>query len=381
MKTALIGGTSDASSRWRPTSMMLRVRVPSGTRSGRARRRGVFGNAKDAPLTSPPPGTPNFPPSAGSAKIARMPLPPFWLRSSPLPTLIAAGASAWYHSASARMSPSDTPQTRAASETLQRRARAMNSSNPSTWRSTNARSIPSRRSSSAATAQANTTSVPGRSAMWRSARRAITVRRGSTTTSLALALGAHAPERRAEAAGAVDERRVCLGHLRAEHAAGVRVRVRAADGDDAVVLDRDGEAARVGAVERADARSLDSHGRHRTRTDRLREGRNALRRGREAGDVMGEIFDVRLAQRLDCHRHRPVEVSRSLSLVGAEQPQEVLEVLAGEARHLLLAAEVRSVTRGAVVGGREPLPRGGRRRQGGDDERGAGEWSQSSQRW
>src|SRR5207245_719899 len=283
METAWIGGPGDASSRWRPTSMMLRVRVPSGTRSGRARRRGVFGNAKDAPLTSPPPGTPNFPPSAGSAKIARMPLPPFWLRSSPLPTLIAAGASAWYHSASARMSPSDTPQTRAASETLQRRARAMNSSNPSTWRSTNARSIPSRRSSSAATAQANTTSVPGRPTTERAraelveeaevhrpagehAVRARVVERQDRLRAVLgdhrgeplvdqvdrlgprdareapLALGAHAPERRAEAAGAVDERRVCLGHLRAEHAAGVRVRVRAADGDDVVVLDRDGEA-------------------------------------------------------------------------------------------------------------------------------------------
>src|SRR5439155_1009621 len=102
MNTALIGGTSEASSRWRPTSMMLSVRVPSGTRSGRASRPGVFGNAKDAPLTSPPPGTPNFPASAGSAKIARMPLPPFWFRSSPLPTLIAAGESVWYHSANAR---------------------------------------------------------------------------------------------------------------------------------------------------------------------------------------------------------------------------------------------------------------------------------------
>ncbi len=98
-------------------STMLRVRVPGGSRSGRCSLAGVLGNTKPAPLTSPPPGTPNFPARAGRAKIARMPLPPFWLRSSPLPTLIAAGESVWYHSASRRMSASGTPQMRAASTT------------------------------------------------------------------------------------------------------------------------------------------------------------------------------------------------------------------------------------------------------------------------
>ena len=43
--------------RWRPTSTMLRVRVPGGTRSGRASFAGVLGNANAAPLTRPPPGT------------------------------------------------------------------------------------------------------------------------------------------------------------------------------------------------------------------------------------------------------------------------------------------------------------------------------------
>src|SRR3989304_8969 len=112
MKTALIGGTRRGSSRCAPTSMMLSVRVPAATRSGRASRAGVLGNANEAPLTRPPPGTPNFPARAGSAKTARMPLPPFWLRSSPLPTLIAAGESAWYSSASRRTTPTGTPQTR-----------------------------------------------------------------------------------------------------------------------------------------------------------------------------------------------------------------------------------------------------------------------------
>jgi len=164
---------------------MLSVRVPRGTRSGRASRAGVLGNANEAPLTRPPPGTPNFPASAGSAKTARMPLPPFWLRSSPLPTLIAAGESVWYHSASRRTTPTGTPQVRAASSGVHARASVMNASKPSTCRSTNARSRPPRRSSSAATAHASTTSVPGRSATCRSACAATFVRFGSTTTSFA----------------------------------------------------------------------------------------------------------------------------------------------------------------------------------------------------
>ena len=84
-------------------STMFRVRVPAGTRSGRCRRRGVLGKANEAPLISPPPATPNFPARAGSAKTARMPLPPFWLRSRPLPTLMAAGEMCWYQSTSWRI--------------------------------------------------------------------------------------------------------------------------------------------------------------------------------------------------------------------------------------------------------------------------------------
>src|SRR5437879_4373305 len=69
MKTALIGGVSRSSSRWAPTSTMFRVRVPFGTRSGRCRRAGVFGNAKPAPLMRPPPGTPSFPALAGKLGV------------------------------------------------------------------------------------------------------------------------------------------------------------------------------------------------------------------------------------------------------------------------------------------------------------------------
>jgi hypothetical protein len=100
-------------------------RVPAGTKSGRASRAGVFGNAYEAPLISPPPGTPNFPASAGRAKIARMPLPPFRLRSSPLPTVITAGDMVRYQSASCRTWLSSTPQIRAASAREYGRARVM----------------------------------------------------------------------------------------------------------------------------------------------------------------------------------------------------------------------------------------------------------------
>ena len=60
---------------------------------------------------------------------------------------------------------------------------------------------------------------------------------------------ADATQRRADSRIAVDERRIRRGHLRAEHAVRVRIGVRAADGDDALVLDGHGEAAGVGAVE------------------------------------------------------------------------------------------------------------------------------------
>src|SRR6267378_3257942 len=164
---------------------MLSVRVPFGTRSGRASFAGVRGNAARAEFTSPPPFTANFPARAGRAKTARTPLPPFWLRSSPLPTLMAAGEMVRNQSASCWTAVSTNPHSRAAAAGVHFRASAMYSSKPVTCRSTNARSIPPRRSSSAAIAHASTTSVPGLTGRWRSARSAILVRLGSTTTSLA----------------------------------------------------------------------------------------------------------------------------------------------------------------------------------------------------
>ena len=85
----------------------------------------VLGKARLPPLTSPPPGTPSLPARAGSAKMARMPLPPFWFRSRPLPTLMAAGESAWYHSASSWIRARSTPVMRSASARETRRTRSM----------------------------------------------------------------------------------------------------------------------------------------------------------------------------------------------------------------------------------------------------------------
>ena len=55
--------------------------------------RGRLGERMAGAVHQPAPVTPHLPASAGSANTARMPLPPFWLRSSPLPTLMAAGES------------------------------------------------------------------------------------------------------------------------------------------------------------------------------------------------------------------------------------------------------------------------------------------------
>src|SRR5947207_1760762 len=243
---------------------MFSVRVPFGTKSGRASFAGVFGNAPRAPLTRPPPFTPNLPASAGSANAARTPLPPFWLRSSPLPTAIAAGEIVRNHSANCWTSRSSSPHSPAAAASVHGRASAMYSSYPATWRSTNARSIPPRRSSSAAIAHASTTSVPGFTARCRSARSAIFVRfvpRDSLEAAFALRTGA--PQRRREPAGSVHELRVRLRDLRAEHTGRVRVRARPADLRDASGLDGDGEAAGIGTIEGAHARALDGRCGHR----------------------------------------------------------------------------------------------------------------------
>src|SRR5262249_33211427 len=65
--------------------------------------------------------------------------------------------------------------------------------------------------------------------------------------------------RRREPPLAVHEARIRLGHLRPQDTRRIGVRARALDRDDLLVLDGDGQAARVGAIERADTRVLGPH--------------------------------------------------------------------------------------------------------------------------
>jgi hypothetical protein len=75
-----------------------------------------------------------------------------------------------------------------------------------------------------------------------------------------------------------------------------------------------------------------------------------------------EVHDVLVLQRLRGDDHRAVEVGGRLGFEAAEQPEEVLVVLAGEPRDHLLSDEVGPMTRGAVVeigellSGGEPWP-------------------------
>ena len=66
--------------------------MPGGARSGRCSRTGVLGNALLAPSTMPLP-LPSFPSSAGNAISARIELPPFRPRSSPLPGANTSGSA------------------------------------------------------------------------------------------------------------------------------------------------------------------------------------------------------------------------------------------------------------------------------------------------
>src|SRR5262249_7916917 len=72
--------------------------------------------------------------------------------------------------------------------------------------------------------------------------------------------GAHPAQRRPETPLAVHEARIRLRNLRAEDTSRVGICARAPDRDDPLVLHCDGEAARVGTIQRADARMLAFHG-------------------------------------------------------------------------------------------------------------------------
>ena len=57
-------------------------------------RRLLIGKVRLRLIVMPPPRTPNFPATAGSAKMARTALPPLRLRSTPQPQRITAGDAA-----------------------------------------------------------------------------------------------------------------------------------------------------------------------------------------------------------------------------------------------------------------------------------------------
>src|SRR5215470_13276462 len=85
----------------------------------------------------------------------------------------------------------------------------------------------------------------------------------------------------------------------------------------------------------------------------LRLGRRA-----QAGEEVHEAHDVLVEQRLDGHGHGAVEIRRRLALEAAEEPEEVIVVLAGQARNLLLPGEIGTMAGRAMMQGGEPLALG-----------------------
>src|SRR5215831_10978200 len=85
----------------------------------------------------------------------------------------------------------------------------------------------------------------------------------------------------------------------------------------------------------------------------LRLGRRA-----QAGQEVHEAHDVLVAQRLHGHGHGAVEIRRRLVLETAEQPEEVVVVLPGQSRYLLLSREIGTMAGSAVVQRRESLTLG-----------------------
>ena len=146
---------------------MLICRTGPRARSGRARATALIGKARLRLMVKPPPRTPNFPATAGSARMARTAWPPLRLRSTPQPQRTTAGDAAAYASTSAAMSrrrhvalgggarraairPPGAPARRS-----RRRARRGTVDRPSRGAT-----------SSFSIASASTTSVPGRGARW-----------------------------------------------------------------------------------------------------------------------------------------------------------------------------------------------------------------------
>src|SRR5262245_51097850 len=69
----------------------------------------------------------------------------------------------------------------------------------------------------------------------------------------------------------------------------------------------------------------------------------------QARDEVDEAHDLVLLEWLGGHRHRAVQIGGRLRLEPSEQPQQVVVVLSGQPRDLLVAGEARTVARRAVM--------------------------------
>src|SRR5215475_13935635 len=83
-----------------------------------------------------------------------------------------------------------------------------------------------------------------------------------------------------------------------------------------------------------------------------------LGRRAQAGQKVHEAHDVLVAQRLHGHGHGAVEVRRRLVLEASEEPEEVIVILPGQSRYLLLSREIGTMAGSAVVQGGEALALG-----------------------
>src|SRR5262245_14849629 len=107
---------------------------------------------------------------------------------------------------------------------------------------------------------------------------------------------------------------------------------------------RCGRAAWRRAMVVASGRPRSSLSWHRMTRAWLTATRSLLGRRSQARHVVHDALDVVVAERLRGDGHRAVEVGRRLGLERAEEAAQIVGVLAGQTRHLLLAGEIRAVT-------------------------------------
>src|SRR5215475_10830227 len=77
----------------------------------------------------------------------------------------------------------------------------------------------------------------------------------------------------------------------------------------------------------------------------LTSGSSLRGRSAQARQVLHEVLDIVVAERLRRDRHRAIEIGRRLRLERAEEAEQILGILARQSRHLLLAREVWPVAR------------------------------------